>query len=685
MEPQTSRKDHSTGTLSRDGCRNYRERMHPQPAAKRTEKIPPLVKRHDSLNECVSSETEERAYRVHRSGMRQPGHVVTCTSNDALRGGIDWHGDTPIYRPILERESKRQKRYTFVKDSGTHLDSLRRVCEGHTQPYFQNPSLENAITGKEQLVNHLHHTSSWKGLTSDQASDVARLETTFSDVLESIMDEYLRAILPSTAIPHLHLGTYTIPIYLGTVVVRMLDELEKHPSESSWAIALGDIRSTLVKFICLHDWFWSTPPNEKPNLLMTTIRLVFAQSPFNTTFDYAPTLQMLPISAPEYIKLEGQIPSPVNEGRQIIVIPNYVSPIFGTKGASTTSDREISFVSRTSWLKWNDLLRSFVGIVPFRFAHESQNARNDGAESIYTSYVDIEGVCTIKVGSTARFERKITCQMILQVRPRVLFQDAGTSTSSGDLDAEGHSLADMRCSRIIGSSTAKRRHNLQQHGPCPECCEGSDDPLQNETRKGMNNEPLVTGMRHCGQIGSDSVAAIGIKSALLDTDTNLGGSPRYATARHPPEDAIDEYTRQALESRRSPQCFHASPSAMIQMSPGQMMSYCAAPDSFDSQSNSDVSTGQSNMSSQMSPQPVQGSQDISPTRTIRNQSGKVWTIDDSYLIKKKDKPRFFDMLRTLSRKEAPTSPALDAQVDSLESFSSISSMDSGETSDGAEK
>ncbi|KAI5286544.1 hypothetical protein KEM55_000271, partial [Ascosphaera atra] len=41
----------------------------------------------------------------------------------------------------------------------------------------------------------------------------------------------------------------------------------------------------------------------------------------------------------------------------------------------------------------------------------------------------------------------------------------------------------------------------------------------------------------------------------------------------------------------------------------------------------------------------------SPIKTIRSEDGKIWAIDDSYLVNKQDKYEFWDILRAISMQE----------------------------------
>ncbi|KAI5305417.1 hypothetical protein KEM56_004498 [Ascosphaera pollenicola] len=710
--------DHRTCCPSYDG-----QQSDPKLNTDQSTKPLPIPRRTLLSQESISSEGEERAYYVHKSGMQQPGPAMALPQSFAHIGLKNWQEDTPIYRPTLERECKRQKLYTFVEGSLTCFDSPHHARQPHTKVYTQQPFSENQSGGKVQQVKQIQHTSSWRDLLPGQATDIARLEAAFKEVLESTLDEYLRANIPSNLDPHLCLGTYTIPIYLGTIVVAMLNELARTPANSSWSISLGDIRNTLVKFICLHDCFSAMPPQEKPHLLVTTVRLVIAHSPFASAFDRCSSLRILPVPTPDYIRLEGQVPSPVNEGRQIILIPHYVSPIFGSVGAGTFNEREISFVSHTTWFKWNDLLRSFVGIVPFTL-FEDKGHNNDGDETVYTSLIDVEGVCVTKLEGGVCFEKKIACQLVLHIKPRALTKDKGVMDSvenntvdcrseSEEYDSSSeYSMAETdNCSSSLNNGQLRPARNATTHDVPGELTAMTLNHLLADHKEpivqscampsGLDPNDMLT-QKHVDNVrmymaaisGSDESQPQDLKHdiPLQACSKSLGPSVtgdaklspieneacgRYDTRRSPNYHigvrSVDCEDSMIKINRNSRRCLlHAfSSEESSNLHKSQDCEHCMATFCQSPHDPSGYFFAQGSFLLQTS---FVGSKphNIPPTKTIRNQDGKIWTIDDSYLIKEQDKPRFLDMLRGMSQHHASSSHIAASQSDSHESLPSMS-------------
>lgn len=548
--------------------------------------------------------------------------------------------------------------------------------------YSQQPFLEPGTAVKVQQVRHLHYTISWKNVLAGQANDIVRLETAFKGALESTLDEYLRANLPLTLPPHLRVGTYTVPIYLGTIVVAMLNILGTTPSDVPWSISLEDIRGTLVKFICLHDCFSAVPSNEKPHLLMSTVRLVIAHSPFATAFDHCSSLQILPVSTPDHIRLEGQIPSPVNEGRQIILIPHYVSPIFGCVGAGANNERQISFTCQTPWLRWNDLLRSFVGIVPFTVPHGSGNGTDDGNGNVYTSVIDVEGICLTKVGSNVQFEKRIACQLVLHIRRRLFFADERTAHLEESMQTLDNLQAirehdDDSSSNYSITSSESCSSSVNNEVQCIASVTAGDSAISGELER-----PVIQLYGAAASKRRDSIRQKldTAPSALLDMltrrDNKVLDHNRHAAIGEDINDNGQDSSEISTDTESTTSSMVKSMSAERAGRQNVYNGIGINDTNFREQKNgitqsslrrehTTSSEDEFSLLQDGRPHPAldERPQNLSPIKTICSKDGKVWTIDDSYMIKQQDKPRFLQMLRMMSE------PGAQHELDEITSFS----------------
>ncbi|KZZ98032.1 hypothetical protein AAP_00293 [Ascosphaera apis ARSEF 7405] len=570
-----------------------------------------------SMDESISSDGEERSYYVHKSGMQQPGPMATIPPHSTYMGLGIWPDDTPIYRPrvkVLERDSKRQKIYTFVKEISLGPSSQRDIDHPVTRVYSQQPFLEPGTAVKVQQVRHLHYTISWKNVLAGQANDIVRLETAFKGALESTLDEYLRANLPLTLPPHLRVGTYTVPIYLGTIVVAMLNILGTTPSDVPWSISLEDIRGTLVKFICLHDCFSAVPSNEKPHLLMSTVRLVIAHSPFATA--------------------------------------------------------------------WNDLLRSFVGIVPFTVPHGSGNGTDDGNGNVYTSVIDVEGICLTKVGSNVQFEKRIACQLVLHIRRRLFFADERTAHLEESMQTLDNLQAirehdDDSSSNYSITSSESCSSSVNNEVQCIASVTAGDSAISGELER-----PVIQLYGAAASKRRDSIRQKldTAPSALLDMltrrDNKVLDHNRHAAIGEDINDNGQDSSEISTDTESTTSSMVKSMSAERAGRQNVYNGIGINDTNFREQKNgitqsslrrehTTSSEDEFSLLQDGRPHPAldERPQNLSPIKTICSKDGKVWTIDDSYMIKQQDKPRFLQMLRMMSE------PGAQHELDEITSFS----------------
>ena len=280
--------------------------------------------------------------------------------------------------------------------------------------------------GQGSVVQLMDLTTIWNGLQYAEAQELYRIHQVFTTTFERMLAGELWKIyyqqdeLPYTTYDE---GQETTSVLRGISFCRnqLVEEMTNSLDSSKDARLrdqLGLMRLYLAAIDCL------VPHDSRYRDTSVTVRVYHN----NKYYVHNPVVEA--VWAPDSLLFKDLDGTP-REGQEIFIVPQYHSnSAFGSKHCLSNIRYILeSQQSLLSWLRWDNEIAGFRGVVPMRAEVRSKDRHSDNIVEFHRSFqkpfkngnklhIDVRAVLVDNNGGHVQYERVVRARITLQILPR---------------------------------------------------------------------------------------------------------------------------------------------------------------------------------------------------------------------------------------------------------------------------